>query len=102
MKTQDKQERRVFKTPFATMVICAVLACAGAAVAQTTTFTYQGRFTDGGTATNGVYDLQFKLFDSSNVGAGNQVGTTITNATVAITDGVFTVQLDFGAAAFPG
>ena len=46
--------------------------------------------------------MQFKLFDSATVGAGNQIGATITNATVTITDGVFTVQLDFGAAAFPG
>jgi hypothetical protein len=34
------------------------------AQAQTTSFTYQGRLTDGGTAANGNYDLQFTLFDS--------------------------------------
>jgi len=66
--------------------------------AQTSMFTYQGRFTDGGSAANGTYDMQFKLFD----GTGNQVGSAITNGAVQVSGGVFTVQLDFGAAAFPG
>ena len=66
--------------------------------AQTSAFTYQGRFTDGGTAANGTYEMQFKLFD----GASNQVGSTITNAAIVVSDGVFTVQLDYGNAAFSG
>ena len=66
--------------------------------AQTSAFTYQGRFTDGGAAANGTYEMQFKLFD----GASNQVGATITNAAVLVTEGVFTVQLDYGGAAFSG
>jgi hypothetical protein len=70
--------------------------------AQTTSFTYQGRFTDGGTAANGTYDMQFKLFDTATVGAGNQIGSTITNGAVLVSNGVFTVQLDYGAAAFSG
>src|SRR5262245_30952929 len=82
------------------MVIAAVLLCAAISVvsAQTSAFTYQGRFTDGGTAANGTYDMQFKLFD----GAGNQIGATITNPGVVVSNGVFTVQLDYGASAFPG
>jgi Chaperone of endosialidase len=66
--------------------------------AQTSVFTYQGRFTDAGSAANGTYDMQFKLFD----GTGNQVGSTITNGAVQVSSGIFAVQLDFGAAAFPG
>jgi hypothetical protein len=65
---------------------------------QTTAFTYQGRLTDGGAAANGIYEMQFKLFD----GAGNQVGSTITNSAVTLSDSVFTVTLDYGAAAFSG
>jgi len=79
-----------------------VLISAAAVVAQTTTFTYQGRFTDSGSAANGTYDMQFKLFDSASVGSGTQIGATITNAVVTVSSGVFTVQLDYGAAAFPG
>ncbi len=79
-----------------------MLAQVGFVYAQTSSFTYQGRFTDGGTAANGTYDMQFKLFDTPTVGAGNQIGTTITNGAVTVSSGVFTVQLDYGAAAFPG
>ena len=79
------------------LAICVVmLACLVTMRAQTTTFTYQGRLSDGGTNANGVYDLQFALFDS----AGVQVGVTQTLEDVQVTNGVFTVQLDFGAAAF--
>src|SRR5258708_148916 len=74
--------------------------CAGAASAQTTSFTYQGRLTDGGTAANGTYDLQFALFDS--VSGGTQIGPTLTVPTVAVSAGIFSVQLDFGATSFPG
>lgn len=42
------------------------------ALAQTTSFTYQGRLSDGGTPANGNYDLQFALFDS--VSGGIQIG----------------------------
>jgi hypothetical protein len=83
-------------------LIAIVLVSPTQAFAQTTSFTYQGRFVDGGTAANGVYDMQFKLFDSSSVGTGNQLGPTITNGAVAVVNGVFTVQLNFGSTAFSG
>src|SRR6185369_7816752 len=77
-----------------------ILVCAGAASAQTASFTYQGRLTDGGTAANGNYDLQFALWDT--LSGGTQIGATQTVSTVAVSGGIFTVQLDFGANAFPG
>src|SRR5438445_276122 len=72
----------------------------GRALAQTTSFTYQGRLTDGGTPANGNYDLQFALFDNS--AGGTQVGSTQTLSTVLVVNGGFTVNLDFGVSAFPG
>ena len=39
-----------------------VILIFAAVVAQTATFTYQGRLTDGGTG-KWIYDLQFVLFD---------------------------------------
>ncbi len=83
---------------FLILLILAVFSPASIVCAQTSTFTYQGRITDGGTAANGTYDMQFKLFD----GANNQIGSTITNSGVAVSSGVFTVQLDYGANAFTG
>jgi hypothetical protein len=86
-------------------VLAALLALAASvAQAQTSTFTYQGRLTDGGTPANGTYDFQFKLYDTATVGSGTLQGSpnTITNAAVNVTNGVFTVQLNFGASGFPG
>src|SRR6266480_2035334 len=78
----------------------AFLLTATSAFAQTSSFTYQGRLTDGGTAANGNYDLQFALFDSAS--GGTQIGSTQTFNTVSVSNGVFSVTLDFGANSFPG
>lgn len=59
-----------------------------------TSFTYQGRLTDGGAPANGSYDLQFRLFDDAT--AGSQVGPTLVGQDLTVTDGLFTVRLDFG------
>lgn len=68
------------------------------ALAQTSAFTYQGRLTDGASAANGTYQMQFSLFDAAS--AGGQVGSTITNNSVTVANGVFTVTLDFGTSPF--
>src|SRR3989441_10630783 len=81
-------------------MILAILFGASAASGQTSSFTYQGRVTDGGTAANGNYDLQFALLDSLSGGA--QVGSTQSLNTVAVSNGVVNVSLDFGANAFNG
>lgn len=78
----------------------ALLLSVHATMAQTTAFTYQGRLTDSSLPANGIYDFQFKLFDAPM--GGSQVGSTLSPANVPVSNGVFTVTLDFGAAAFPG
>ena len=77
-----------------------LLFCVGLIYAQTTSFNYQGRLTDGATPANGNYDLQFALFDSAS--GGTQIGTTQTVPTVTVSGGIFSVTLDFGAGIFPG
>ena len=67
------------------------------AAGQGTAFTYQGRLTDSGNPADGLFDMQFKLFDSTDFVTGIQVGSTITISNVQVTNGVFTTQLDFGA-----
>jgi hypothetical protein len=81
-------------------IVLAMWLSVTTAPAQTTSFVYQGWLSDGGAAANGNYDLQFALFDSLSGGA--QVGSTQTLNTVAVSNGVFTVGLDFGANAFNG
>jgi hypothetical protein len=68
--------------------------------AQGTAFTYQGRLDSDGAPANGSYDFQFALYDAA--GGGNRWGPTLTNQAVAISNGLFTVTLDFGAGAFTG
>jgi hypothetical protein len=68
-------------------------------LAQSAPFTYQGRLTDHAQPANGNYDLTFRLTDAQV--AGNALGT-LTNALVPVTNGLFTVTLDFGAAPFDG
>ena len=74
-----------------------LLLTAISAFAQTTAFTYQGKLVDNGNLANGNYDLQFALFDA--VSGGTQQGTTQTLSNVSVTNGIFTVTLDFGVCA---
>src|SRR5438094_9055389 len=96
----ESAQRNPFPIRLLVAIALAISLSASAAFAQTSSFTYQGRLTDGGTAANGNYDLQFALFDSLSGGA--QVGSTQTINTVPVSNGVFTVSLDFGANSFPG
>lgn len=64
-----------------------------------TAITYQGRLRQAGVPSNGVCDFRFSLFAAS---AGGSVLATVAPPPLAVTDGLFTAQLDFGAGAFPG
>jgi len=65
-----------------------------------TAFTYQGRLTAGGSVAQGIYDFRFAVHDAESGGA--QVGVTLTNAAVSVSNGLFTVTLDFGVGIFAG
>ena len=82
-------------------VACSFFAILNFAFAQGTAFTYQGRLADGASAANGSYDLRFTLFDSTNL-PGTIVAGPVTNSATAVSNGLFTVTLDFGAAVFDG
>ena len=63
------------------------------------TFTYQGRLNfSGSPAINGLYDFSFTLHDAATV--GSPVGSAVALSAVPVTNGLFTVPLDFGAPAF--
>lgn len=63
-------------------------------------FTYQGELQDGSVLADGSYDLTFELFDAET--NGSSVESLITVDDVVVTSGVFSVELDFGNAAFMG
>jgi len=65
-----------------------------------TAFTYQGRLIDANSAADGLYDLQFKLYDGA--AAGTQIGIAVDVNALDVIDGYFTVQLDFGSGVFDG
>ena len=65
-----------------------------AVLAQGTAFTYQGQLNNNGSPASGTYNLTFSLYNASS--GGSQVGGTITNTGVSITNGLFTVILEFG------
>jgi hypothetical protein len=79
------------------MALVAAVLCCRLAGAQPvgTAFTYQGRLTDAGNPAGGAYDLELALFDAASGGA--QVGATLTRDDVVVSNGLFTIPLDFGA-----
>ncbi len=78
----------------------------GLAVAQApdatplgTSFTYQGELMSSGTPYSGACDFQFGLYDAATM--GTSVGE-LTLTEVAVSEGIFTTQLDFGSDKFMG
>jgi|ERR1039458_3768638 hypothetical protein len=68
--------------------------------AQGTAFTYQGRLNGGASPATGIYDLRFTIYDA--LASGSQIGGTLTSTATAVSNGLFTVTLDFGAGVFNG
>jgi hypothetical protein len=64
-----------------------------------TGFIYQGRLESGGELVDETCEMDFRLYDQES--GGNQVGSAIT-LTVPVSDGLFTVSLDFGSGVFAG
>jgi hypothetical protein len=69
--------------------------------AQNTAFTYQGQFNDGGYPATGNYDLTFAVYDTLTP-PGDLIAGPITNSAVAVSNGLFTITLNFGNGAFTG
>ncbi len=80
---------------FSTVVLAARLAGA-----QGTAITYQGRLAQDGGSVTGIYDMRFTLHDT--LAGAAQISGPLSNPTVGVTNGLFTVTLDFGAGAFNG
>ena len=70
------------------------------AFAQGTAFTYQGRLNFNDSPAAGNYDLAFTLLATNTTGTA--IATPVTNSATAVTNGLFTVTLDFGAGIFTG
>jgi len=80
-----------------TLVACAFRA---EVRAQTTAFIYQGRLNQNSAPATGLFDVRFTLFGEAT--NGSPVSSRITHSAVGVTNGLFTVPLDFSADPFTG
>ncbi len=87
--------KQMTKMKFLVLAIITLFCLTAEFKAQTTTFTYQGRFNDTTVAspTNGTYEMLFKLFTTAQTGTGTQLDAQLI-PTVQVVNGIFTVQLD--------
>ena len=86
-------------TLLAAMVLLIVNTQLATVHAQGTVFTYQGQLNSGGSNYTGVAEIAPALWNA--VSNGNQVGTNNpTSVLVGVTNGLFTIALDFGSGPF--
>jgi hypothetical protein len=91
--------KKAFRNLAALLLLSTLSYPLSTASAQGTAFTYQGRLNDAGSQTSGSYDLTFALYDAA--GGGSPQGVTLTNTATLVSNGLFTVTLEFGNQ-FPG
>jgi hypothetical protein len=100
---------RVHRRPIPSLARAALAAALGlalagplpaAAQAVTSAFTYQGELRAGGNPANANFDMEFRLFNAAT--GGTQIGPVVTRLNVPAVNGLFNVQLDFGASQFAG
>ena len=82
------------------IVLLLLVSATSRLVAQGTAFNYQGRLNDGGAPATASYDFRFVVYDA--VTNGNAISLPLTNSAVGVTNGLFSVTLDFGAGVFAG
>jgi hypothetical protein len=89
---------KLMSMKFNSAAVAVLLLFALAARGQPTAFTYQGQLNSSNAPANGVYDFQFQIYNASSI----VVAGPLTNAPVTVSNGLFTVALDFGGGVFNG
>ena len=85
---------------FLISLLTVLLVLTASPLSADTTITYQGQLQDASGPYTGTPGMEFRLFDS--LTAGNQIGETEVFSAIPVSDGLFQVDLDFGAGAFDG
>lgn len=92
------------RKPLAALAVLALLSTVNPQLstvfAQGTAFTYQGQLQNNGVLASGTYNLTFILF--TNNAGGTAVAGPVTNSGVGVSNGLFTVIIDFGAGPWNG
>src|SRR5260221_13003605 len=95
-----KTRLRLSKRAALMLVLSTLNAQLSTLLAQGTAFTYQGRLNSSGNPASGTYNLTFSLFNTNTTGV--PAAGPVTNNTVNVTNGLFTVLIDFGSGVFTG
>ena len=82
------------------LVLLVLLALVSVGRTQGTALLYQGRLNGSAGPANGVFDFNFTVYDA--LADGNSVAGPLTKAATPVTNGLFTLTLDFGAGVFTG
>ena len=69
-------------------------------IAQNSGFNYHGFLTDQHRPADAIYDMRFTIYDSAD--GGNAAAETVDADDLSVTNGLFSITLDFGAEAFDG
>jgi hypothetical protein len=85
---------------FALVLLSALNSQLSTVHAQGTAFTYQGQLQNNGSPASGTYNLTFTVFGTNTTGV--PIAEPVTNNAVFVTNGLFTVQIDFGPDVFIG
>lgn len=80
------------------IAMCMAVASAGEPLGNQ--FTYQGSLNSAGEPINATADFEFTLWDADV--DGSMIGTVVAADDTLVTDGLFSVELDFGSDAFNG
>ncbi len=81
-------------------ILLTALTVAAVAPVQAGPISYQGQLLSNDDSFNGTVGLEFRLFDQ--LSGGSQVGPVVSRPNWPVQDGLFQVDLDFGAGAFVG
>src|SRR5271170_4907260 len=70
--------------------------------AQGTSFTYQGLLDVSNAPASGTYDMEFQLYNSDTATNTAAVGSPLTVTNIAVSNGLFTVSLNFTNGSYIG
>jgi hypothetical protein len=100
-KSNRKVQPMKTKLKLKLIALCSLLSgiCLSA-FAQGTAFTYQGQLQNNGNPASGTYNLTFNLYTNST--GGTAVAGPVTNSAVVVSNGLFTVAMDFGSGVWNG
>ncbi|HUD48908.1 MAG TPA: hypothetical protein VMR33_18895 [Candidatus Baltobacteraceae bacterium] len=87
--------KNIIKCGHCLFVALTILAGVDRVAAQGTKFSYQGNLNTNGAPANGYFDFEFSLYSNAE-GSGAKIGSTITETDIGVTNGLFSVALDFG------